>query len=142
MINERVGMGMNMNMAHPAGKAMAVFAVLVLLSLPVLGIWLMADELAPMGTEIADNVLIHRNYRIPLDEIESVDVLETLPRASRTWGTGLPNLLKGSFVVDGYGSCTLCLNPTARPFLVLDTTGPTYILGGEELIDLYDQLQP
>lgn len=142
MINERVGMGMNMNMAHPAGKAMAVFSVLVLLSLPGIGIWLMADELAPMRTEIADNVLIHRNYRIPLDEIESVDVLETLPRASRTWGTGLPNLLKGSFVVDGYGSCTLCLNPTAPPFLVLDTTGPTYILGGEELIDLYDQLQP
>jgi len=146
MMNERVGMGMNMNMAHPAGKAMAVFTVLVLLSLPVLGGWMMAEELVPIETELTQDALVVRQigekYRIPLEDLESAELLEELPDASRTWGTGLPNLLKGSFVVDGYGRCTLCLDPTDPPFLVLKTDGPTYILGGDELTALYEQLQP
>ena len=142
MINERVGAGMNMNFAHPAGKAMAVFSVLALLSLPVLGIWLMVDELTPIQYEITGEQLIVRRYTIDLDEITDVQLLEELPPASRTWGTGLPNLLKGSFVVDGYGSCTLCLDPTKPPFLLIDTEHETYILGFEQAEELYRQLTP
>jgi len=129
-----------MNFAHPAGKAMAVFTILVLLSMPALGIWLMVDELSPIRYEITEEQLIIRQYTIDLDTITDVQVLETLPTASRTWGTGLPNLLKGSFVVDGYGSCTLCLDPTDPPFLLIDTTHETYILDSALAEALYDTL--
>jgi len=132
---------MNMNFAHPAGKAMAVFTILVLLSMPALGIWLMADELTPIQYEITGEQLTVRRYTIDLDEITDVQLLEELPTASRTWGTGLPNLLKGSFVVDGYGSCTLCLDPTEPPFLLIDTEHETYLLGFEQAEELYEQLK-
>lgn len=145
MVNERVGMGMSMNMAHPFGKVMAVFTVLVLLSLPLLGIWLTVGEMTPTQYTLSDHQLTVRQagttYTIDLDEIDAVELLEELPPASRTWGTGLPNLLKGSFYVEGYGSCTLCLDPTDPPFLLLDTVRETYILGPDQAESLYAELK-
>ena len=48
-------------------------------------------------------------------------LLEKLPPSVRVWGTGMPNLLKGSFSVEGYGMATLCLNPQETPILMLQT---------------------
>ena len=143
-INERVGMGMSINLAHPAGKAMMVFTVLVLLSLPVLGIWMVVEETTPVTAEItAQELIVRQNgtYTVALEDIESAALLEKLPPASRTWGTGLPNLLKGRFLVDGYGSCTLSLDPTNPPFLLLDTTEGTYIFGIDNTEEIYHRLQ-
>lgn len=146
MINERVGMGMSMNMAHPAGKAMAVLSILVLLLLPVLGGWLVVEELVPVKIAVTEEILtvtrVGTTYEIPLDEIETVELLETLPPSYRTWGTGMPNLLKGSFSVEGYGNCTLCLDPTDPPFLLVDTVHKTYILGAENVDEIASMLQP
>ena len=140
MINERVGMGMSTNFAHPVGKALAVLTLLVLLALPVLGGWLVVEEMVPMEiTRTEDAVVVSRVgelYRIPLDEIEAVELLEQLPPATRTWGTGMPSLLKGSFFVEGYGNCTLCLNPKEPPFLLIDTIHETYLLGSEAVTAL------
>ena len=145
MINERVGMGMSMNLAHPFGKAMAVFTVLVMLSLPLLGIWLVMDEMTPTRYTLTEEQFsisqAGTTYAVNLDEITDVQLLEKLPPASRTWGTAMPNLLKGSFVVDGYGSCTLCLDPTAPPFLLIRTENKTYILGPDDAETLYEQLK-
>lgn len=146
MMNERVGMGMGMNYAHPAGKVLAVVCVLVLLSLPVLGGWLMVEELVPMEiTETGDAIVVNRVgelYNIPLEDVETVELLEKLPPSVRTWGTGMPGLLKGSFSVEGYGNCTLCLNPQDPPFLVIKTVNRTYILGTDQAEALYEQLKP
>ena len=144
MVNERVGVGMSMNFAHPAGKAMAALTVLALLSLPLLGVWLMVDELMPIRWEVTEEQVLVRQvgelYAIDRDEITEVRLLDELPAASRTWGTGLPNLLKGTFTVDGHGPCTLCLDPTAPPFLLIDTVHETYILGLDGTEELYETL--
>ena len=145
-INERVGMGMSMNMAHPVGKAMAVFVVLVLLAMPVLGGWMMVEELVPITVEVTEETLtvtrIGTTYEIELNEIEQVQILEKLPPSVRVWGTGMPNLLKGSFSVEGYGMCELCVNPATPPFLLLETDGTTYILGAENAEEIASMLQP
>ena len=145
MVNERVGMGMSMNFARPAGKAMAVFSIAVLLAMPLMGVWLMAEELSPVRMELTDEALTVRQamttYEIPLNEITDVQLLNTLPPASRTWGTGLSNLLKGSFSVKGYGPCTLCLNPENPPFLLVQTVHGTYLLDAgqaEAILDAYN----
>lgn len=133
MINERVGMGMSMNYAHPFGKAMAVLCIAVLLALPLLGVWLMAEELTPVQVTLTEQTLTVQQawskFEVELDEIRQVQVLEALPASARIWGTGMPNLLKGTFSVDGYGTCTLCLNPEKPPFLLIETADETYILG-------------
>ena len=145
MMNERVGMGMGMNYAHPAGKVLAVVCVLVLLLLPILGGWLMVEELVPMQIEQTETAIVVTRigelYNIPLENVESMELLEKLPPSVRTWGTGMPGLLKGSFSVEGYGNCTLSLNPQKPPFLVIDTVEKTYILGGDMVEAIYELLK-
>lgn len=141
MINERVGMGMSMNFAHPLGKAMAIFCIIALLSLPLLGVWMMAEELTPIRAEVTETALTVKHvgtvYDIPVDKITDVRLLERLPSADRTWGTDMPNLLKGNFTVDGYGLCKLCLNPENPPFLLVVTENQTYILGIGQAEQIY-----
>ena len=105
----------------------------MLLALPLLGVWLMAEELTPVQVTLTEQTLTVQKawskFEVELDEIRQVQVLEALPASARIWGTGMPNLLKGTFSVDGYGTCTLCLNPEKPPFLLIETADETYILG-------------
>ena len=76
-------------------------------------------------------------YRVDLADVTDSALLPELPDATRVAGTGLDNLLKGSFSVEGYGMVKLCLNPNDPPFLVLETEKTTYILGGDGVEELY-----
>ena len=134
-VNERVGMGMSMNLARPAGKAVMGFSAAILLLMPLLGVWLMAEELSPLRLTLTRDAIVMEqaftDYTVPLDQVEHASLLSELPPAYRTWGTGLDNLLKGSFSVDGYGDVKLCLDPNAAQFLVLETASQTYIFSGD-----------
>ena len=144
-INERVGMGMSVNYATPAGKAMAVFVVVVLLAmLPLCG-WLIADESAVTELSVSSETIVaqHRNtvYEISLEDIQDMKLLDELPPAAKVWGTGTDNLLKGKFSVEGYGMATLCLNPQETPILMLQTADGIYFLSGTEAEAAYEQLK-
>lgn len=145
LINERVGMGMSMNFARPVGKAMAVLTVLVLLSLPVLGVWLMVQEFSPVELTLTDTSLtvsqVESEYVVDRQEIVQVQLLPELPEANRVIGTEMPNLCKGTYTVTGYGRCTICLDPTEPPFLVVRTQDSTYLFGGEQAAEIYAALQ-
>lgn len=54
-------------------------------------------------------------------EIESIELFEELPRSRKIIGTGLENLRKGIFDVDGYGRGRLYLNPQLPPLLLIRT---------------------
>ncbi len=145
LINERVGMGMSMNLARPAGKVVAVLVVLVLLSLPVLGVWLMVQEFSPVELTLTDTSLtasqVESEYTVDRQEIVEVQLLPQLPAAKRVVGTEMSNLCKGTYTVEGYGRCTVCLNPADPPFLVVRTKDNTCIFGGEEAAEIYAALQ-
>lgn len=134
-VNERVGMGMSMNLARPAGKALMGFSAAILLLMPLLGVWLMAEELSPMRLTLTEDAVVMEqaftDYTVPLDQVEEANLISQLPPVYRTWGTGLDNLLKGDFSVEGYGNVKLCLNPNADQFLVLKTKDQTYIFSGD-----------
>ncbi len=142
-INERVGMGMSVNYATPAGKAVAVFAVVVLLAMLPLCAWLIADETAVTELSVSSEAIVaqHRNtvYEIPLEDIQDMQLLDQLPPAAKLWGSGTDRLLKGKFSVEGYGAATLCLNPQATPVLVIQTAGEIYFFSGAEAEAIYEQ---
>ena len=144
MINERVGMGISMNFARPGAKALAVFCAVLLLAMPLFGVWLMAEELTPIRLTLEADAVVAAQVgevcRIPLAEIEGARILDSLPACSRIWGTGMENLLKGSFDVAGFGVCQLCLNPQSGPYLLLDTAHETYLLGGPGVEALWTAL--
>lgn len=133
-VNERVGIGMSMNLARPAAKAVTGFCALLLLAMPLIGVWLMAEEFSPIRLTVTQDAVVVGHalteYTVPLDQVEDAEVISQLPSAARVWGTGMASLLKGSFSVTGYGMATLCLDPGAEEFLVLQTGEETYIFSG------------
>lgn len=147
MVNHRVGMGTAMNLARPVGKATILLSLLLTISLPFVGIWMMAEEFTPIDGAVENGRLVMTHTGVVMDidlsAVTAVQCLDTLPPCRKIVGTGMDTLLKGSFDVEGYGTSVLCLNPQTAPFLVLRTGEGTAIIGTEDEAStamLYDRL--
>ena len=147
-INDRVGMGMGVNVGRPVGKIVMGFCVLVLLAMPFIGVWMMRVEFSPREAVLRDGVCyfehISESYEIALDSLVAAELIDELPKSIRVNGTGLDGLLEGHFSVEGYGRCRFCLDPRDGPFLVLQTDERTYIINlmsDDETIKLYDEIR-
>ncbi|ABX40465.1 hypothetical protein Cphy_0075 [Lachnoclostridium phytofermentans ISDg] len=148
LIAKRVGMGTTCNLATKAGKVLAGFVIIALLSIPLSCVWIFFEEFTPISLQVENHELIathlKEEYKIPLDEIIEIEYLTSLPRTSKNVGTGLDNLYKGDFSVKGYGSCEVFLNPETEAFLVLHTKEETYIFSDEtteKTIEVYKKLK-
>ena len=62
----------------------------------------------------------------------AVKKISELPPITRTGGTGMPEFLGGNFASKEYGKLKVCLNPTAPPFVLVETEDTTYLLGTNE----------
>ncbi len=133
-VNERVGMGMSMNLARPAGKLLMGFCALLLLAMPLLGVWMMAEEFTPVTMRFDGETVVMAHtgeeYIVALEDVTHAERLIQLPTTHKRNGTGMKTLYKGSFYVDGIGYAKLCLNPQAGEFLLLETEGETYLFSG------------
>ncbi|MCL2031229.1 MAG: hypothetical protein FWG93_06750 [Oscillospiraceae bacterium] len=147
LVNSRIGINMEMNLARPAGKMLMGLGLVTLLLMPFIGLWMLPEETTPVRLELTETSLLVRHtsiaYDIRLDEVGGVELLETLPSYARIRGTGLETLLKGKFQVFGYGTADLCLNPQVPPFIAVRTERGSYIVGtndAEATRALYGQL--
>ena len=135
-VPDRIGMNMNANLAKPAIKVIYGLTVLLMLVLPLLGVWFMGDEFSPIDLSVTETaVVVHHNrreYTVPLEDLKQTQVLEELPDTWKQSGTNLSNLYKGRFTVEGYGSCRLCLDPGDESFLLLQTEAETWIFSGAD----------
>lgn len=149
-VNSRVGFGVTVNFAHPAGKALDIFAVVMLLLLPFIGLFTVKEEFTEPTVILTETALeahhTELEYSVPLDEIYAVSYLTEIPKASKTWGINFPHLYKGKFSIKDIGqSGLLCLDPYDDAFLLIRTTdGTNYLFGMEdsaELESIYNTLK-
>ena len=149
-VNSRVGFGVTVNFAHPAGKALDIFAVVMLLLLPFIGLFTVKEEFTEPTVILTETALeahhTELEYSVPLDEIYAVSYLTEMPKASKTWGSNFPHLYKGKFSIKDIGqSGLLCLDPYDDAFLLIRTTdGTNYLFGMEdsaELESIYNTLK-
>lgn len=134
LVEKRVGIGTTVNMARPAAKVSAVLLAIIMLFIPFSSIWLVADEFTPVSLTIDTKEIKSKQfegtYTIPVSEIETVEVLNTLPDHDKLVGTALDNLYRGSFRFDGYDKCKVCLDPRNGYFLAVTMKdGKVYLLG-------------
>ena len=149
-VNSRVGFGVTVNFAHPAGKALDIFAVVMLLLLPFIGLFTVKEEFTEPTVVLTETALeahhTELEYSIPLDDIYAVSYLTEMPDVSKTWGSNFPHLYKGKFSIKDIGqSGLLCLDPYDDAFLLIRTTdGTNYLFGMEasaELESIYTTLK-
>ena len=136
MVDKRVGIGTTVNMATATGKWFGGFAIISILIIPVMCIWLMFEEFTPISLKLSNNQIVAEHlkveYTINIDDIKEIKIITQLPRTQKRMGTGMDKLEKGSFSVDGYGDCDLCLNPQNKTFIVVTTADNTYFLSDED----------
>ena len=137
LVENRVGTGYSVNVGSVGGKVMMGLTVLLLAGLLVwVPVTVGREEFTPIGLEVQNGTLrsthIGTEYEIDQSEIASVTLLEDLPEVSRKNGTGLPNLSKGRYKIDGYGTGYLCLNPQNSEFLLIETDDGTVYLFSDD----------
>ena len=142
MVNSRIGMGVTTNFAHPVGKALDIFAVVMLLLLPFTGLFTVKEEFTEPQVILTETALeayhTGKEYTIPLENIYAVSFLEEMPEASKNWGSNFPHLYKGQFSVETVSAnCNLCLDPYDSAFLLVRTVdGKYYLFSMEDHLEL------
>ncbi len=134
IVTARTGLGTTMNMATPLGMGVNIFGALVILIIPVCCIWMILLEFTPINLRVQNETIVatqlKTDYEIPLEEIVSMEEIGELPRWSRTNGTGMENVCKGTFFIRNEGKCQVFLDPRNSMFLKIETAERIYYLGG------------
>ena len=136
MVEQRVGIGTTVNMATSLGKGLTIFSAIMMLSFPLLCIWLIQEEFTPIDLVIQNHTLcaqhLKTDYQIPLSEIKDPTLLTAsdLPDWTRTNGTSMDTLEKGTFTISGGEDVKVFLNPKNDAFIQFSANGKTYYMGG------------
>ena len=148
-VEKRVGVGGTINMAHPAGRTISVICGMIMIGSILSLIYVGMMSATPIQVKVEnDTVICHQlrdEYKIPKSEIQSVECgnLSELS-AVRVAGTGMENVAKGTYTVNGENGCKLYLNPQAGRYIKIVTEGKTYYISGntaEETNALYESLK-
>ena len=149
MVSQRVGMGTTINIATKAGKVWWGISIIVMLSLPVLLGWLIFEEFTPISLSIEEDEL-HANHlktehELLIAEIEKLELVDDLPKLTKSVGSAMETLAKGSFRIKGTGEkCILFLNPQNEKFLRFEVDGQVYYMSGfddEETMKVYETIK-
>lgn len=90
IVNERVGINTSINLARPAGKAIVVALACSLLCLPVTGAFMAEEFGAPVTLELSEQTIrahhLLTTYEIDMADVVSVELVDQLPKMTRTFG--------------------------------------------------------
>lgn len=147
LINNRVGINTSVNLAKRSGQLLTALLALMLLALPLLGVWMDRLETTPVALYVEQTAVVAqhtgREYEIPLEEITDVEYLSRRPQISRIAGTGMDTVQKGRFRTP-WGVAATCLDPRTAPYLLITCAdGKHYLLGSsdrQQTITVYEQL--
>ena len=148
MVSQRNGMGTTFNMATKTGKIWAVIGVMGILICPILCGWVIFEEFTPISLSINKDEVhadhLKTEYELPVEEILEVELVEELPKMTKSVGSAMETLRKGTFIVRGTGEkCKLFLNPQNDVFLKIEMEDGIYYLSGssdEETMTVYERL--
>lgn len=136
-INNRTGVGTTINLARRSGQILMGLGLALLLACPLVGVWMMGMERAPVELEVTETEIIGSHYggewSVALEDIGSVEVLKERPPLRRVAGTGMESALTGQFNADGWGRVTVCIDPRTGPWLLVTAEdGKLFLFGASE----------
>lgn len=149
-VDKKVGIGVTTNMAKPAAKVLTVgvlvFTVVICIGA---GVFCAVEEFTPVKLEYENQQItaVHwkEEYQIHKNAIKSITLLDEIPSMSKSNGTGMDTVYKGTFFSREYERrFKVCLNPQAEPVIMIETTnGSWYLLGdsdSEKTEEIYKEL--
>ena len=135
MVNARTGVGTTVNLSTAGGKILSGISVAAVVGCLVLLAVLALGDRSEIRLECNAEAVVCENgstcYEVPLEEIESAELLDELPDGLwRTWGTGGQYLIKGSFTSNEMADLKIIADPTMPPYLTIRCRDGRYFLFG------------
>lgn len=126
LVEKRFGSGMTMNVATKKGKAFCyggmAFAVVLI---AVLSVFLLVSDFSATGLRVdpaSHTVSIDAAFygtKFSAASIQSVAIVDSIPKTFRTNGSDDGYTATGHFTVDGYGPSLLYVHENRPPYLVI-----------------------
>ena len=148
VVNARIGMNTTVNLAKKSGRVILGATAVLLLLMPLFGVWVMAEERSPITLTLTETTLEAKHgwdtYEITLTDVAQVQLLQEEPAGlRRVAGTAMDTVLKGRYQSDEYDKLTLCMDPQQGPWLLITMEdGTIYLVGDgqQDMTSLYEQL--
>ena len=149
VVNNRIGMNTTVNLAKKSGRIILGATAVMMLLLPLWGVWLMAEEQSPVTLTLTETTLEAKHgwddYEISLEDVAQVQLLQEEPAGlRRIAGTAMDTVLKGRYQSNAYDKLTLCMDPRTGPWLLVTMEDGTMYLVGDGSADvekIYLQMQ-
>ena len=148
-ITKRVGVGSTVNMAHPVGKMIGVFAILLVIFTFVELIYVGILSQTPMVLSVEDgNVICHQmkdDYSIPISDIDDI-ILESDSsslKLRKESGYDMDPKYKGKYSIDDESGCISFLDLDTKAYIVIRADGKKYYINApsdEETQKVYNEV--
>lgn len=131
-VSKRMGLGTTINLAHRGQRRLffGVLAATLLLSIGLSGS-LLYMEVKPPSFRIDSEVLYvdypFYYYKLPLEDVKSLTVLQSLPSMYKENGIDTDDFARGYYRVEGYGRCFVCVY-SEGPYIAIVTSQDTLIV--------------
>jgi len=124
IVEKRVGFGMTTNMGGTFGKLMWIIIIGIVIFMLGMAVWMLPVDFGSVhthisGGEVTINAPATRNFSFHVREMQSVELMDTLPPRHRVYGTGTARLNTGIFSVTGHGQSRLFVHLQAPPFIAI-----------------------
>ncbi len=131
-VNKRMGIGTTINWAHKGHRQVMIFTLVMtgLLTVGLNGGLLYMEIKVPQFEITSDQLYIHYPvyyYKVPLEDIQSLTVIQDLPHMSKSNGIDTDNFARGYFYVQGHGRVFVCIYKEAPYVIIESKLGPIMI---------------
>lgn len=144
IVNARTGINATFNLAKRPGQIIALFLAAMMLALPLVGVWEMRMERAPVELEVTETELVGSyfggEWSVTLEDIAEIQVLPERPKLRRVAGTGMESALTGQFSAEDWGRVTVCIDPRTGPWLLVTAEDGTLYLFGASQADAVEEI--
>lgn len=131
-VSKRMGLGTAINLAHRGQRRLFISAIAATLLLCIgLSGSLLYMEIKPPTFRIDSEMLYvdypFYYYKLPIEDVKSLTVLQSLPAMYKENGIGTDTFARGYYRVEGYGRCFVCIY-SEGPFIAIVTSQDTLIV--------------
>jgi len=148
-VPKRAGIGTTINMAHPVGKVMNVFFILIILASFAMIAWVGVLGKTPIKVTVDNDKLIcHQlsdDYTFSIDKIKDVKLEENIKdkKRVRIAGYSMDPVFKGDYKVEGE-KCVLFIDTTSKQYITFKYEDKNYIISGptdKDTEEIYNKIK-
>ncbi len=123
-VEKRLGIGTTVNMAKTGGKLVNIIWIASLIFMIGFYVAMIPLDFGSINMTVEKNIVkisapLYR-YKFNIDDVVNITVLDSFPKVSNRYGTASDRFYIGTFTVNGYGRCKVCVYRKSNTFLLIE----------------------